>query len=230
MSIANGPVQVADARSQSGSAVPAHREQEDPRFRNLLDPRDWSRLPSPIRRRFTHPLADGETAIFVGEATRTHFSLFGRLLSQVLRLVGAPLPLRSSPHMPATVVVTEDCASGGQLWTRVYGCPGRFPQVIHSAKRFRGPTGLEEYVGRGVGMALTVHIENRALVFRSAWYFLRIFGWTLRLPRALSPGSLRVVHREERDGRFSFTLTLTHPLFGEALNQVAFFRDWCEVP
>jgi hypothetical protein len=113
-------------------------------------------------------------------------------------------------------VVTEDAQCGGQLWTRIYGCAGEFPQVIHSAKRFSGPTGLEECVGRGVGMALTVHVVERALVFRSAWYFLRAFGATLRLPGFLSPGRVEV--------------TLVHPWFGEALRQVAFFRDWGEEP
>lgn len=201
---------------------------EDARFRNLLAPRDWRRLPWPVRRRFTHALADGETTVFVGAVADTRLSLFGILVSQVLRLVGAPLPLRSSGRVPATVVVREDTACGGQLWTRIYGSAGQFPQVIHSAKRFCGPTGLEECVGRGVGMALTVHVEDRALVFRSAWYFLRCLGMTVRFPEWLSPGLVEVVHREERDGRFSFTLTLTHPWFGEALRQVAFFRDWCE--
>jgi hypothetical protein len=201
---------------------------EDARFRNLLAPRDWQRLPWPVRRRFTHALADGETTVYVGAVAHTRLSLFGILISQILRLVGAPLPLRASGRVPATVVVTEDAACGGQLWTRMYGCAGQFPQVIHSAKRFCGPTGLEECVGRGVGMALTVHVEERALVFRSAWYFARGFGITLRLPAFLTPGRVEVIHREERDGCFSFTLTLTHPWFGEAVRQVAFFRDWCE--
>lgn len=203
---------------------------EDARFRNLLPAEDWQRLPWPVRRRFTHALADGETTVFVGAVAETRLSLFGVLVSQFLRLAGGPLPLRSSGRVPATVVVMEDSTCGGQLWTRIYGCAGEFPQVIHSAKRFSGPTGLEECVGRGVGMALTVHVEERALVFRSACYFLRVFGMTVPLPGFLSPGQVEVVHREECDGRFSFTLTLTHPWFGEALRQVAFFRDWCEEP
>jgi hypothetical protein len=203
---------------------------EDSRFRNLLNPEAWQRLPWPVQRRFTHTLADGETTVFVGAVAHTRLSRFGSLVSQLLRLLGAPLPLRPSGRVPATVVVTEDTVSGGQLWTRIYGRAGEFPQVIHSAKRFSGPTGLEECVGHGVGMALTVHVEKRALVFRSAWYFLRAFGVTLRLPAFLSPGLVEVVHREERDGRFSFTLTLTHPLFGEAVRQVAFFHDWSEEP
>ncbi len=61
---------------------------------------------------------------------------------------------------PALVAVVEDERLGGQSWTRLYARPGRFPQTIHSAKRFRGPTGLEEYVGYGIGMALRVTVED----------------------------------------------------------------------
>ena len=74
-----------------------------------------------------------------------------------MRLIGGPLPIdRASVHVPSVVTVTEDKASGGQIWTRIYGRRKGFPQVVHSSKRFAGPTGLEEYVGYGVGMTLTV--------------------------------------------------------------------------
>ena len=229
MNPAQQPIDTPRSPSSSSAHVrPELRDQQDSRFRNLVAPQDWRRLPWPVRRRFTHALADGETTVFVGNVARTQLSIFGKLLSQVLRLVGAPLPLHSGGRGAATVVVTESRTCGGQLWTRIYGRSGRFPQVIHSAKRFHGPTGLEECVGNGVGMALTVHVEDRALVFRSAWYFVRLLGMTLRLPRCLSPGLVEVIHREECDGRFSFTLILTHPLFGEAVRQVAFFSDWSE--
>ena len=218
---------LAAARRRSAPVAPSpanHPAAEDSRFRSLLDPQDWARLPSPVRRRFTHALADGESTVFLGEVAETRLSLFGRLISHILLLFGAPLPLRPALRTSAAVIVTEDHASGGQLWTRIYGRIGQFPQVIHSAKSFSGPTRLEERVSRTLGMALTVHVENRALVFRSAWYFLRVLGLTLRVPWALSPGRLEVVHREERDGYFSFTLTITHALFGEVVHQVAFFK------
>ena len=97
--------------------------------------------------------------------------------------------------------------------------------MIHSTKSFNGPTGLEECVGAGVGMRLTLGVEERALVFRSAGFFLRLRSRSFSLPSWLTPGVVEVRHREERSGRFSFTLTITHPWFGIVIEQVAFFSD-----
>jgi hypothetical protein len=149
----------------------------------------------------------------------------GWLLAQVLRLVGGPLPTTRCAHVPSVVSVTEDKASGGQAWTRIYACPHGFPQVVHSCKRFAGPTGLEEYVGCGLGMALTVHARDGALIFRSKGYFLQLFGRRWFLPEWLCPGALTVIHAEVPDGRSSFTLQIVHPRFGLLLRQMALYRE-----
>ena len=85
------------------------------------------------------------------------------------------------------VTVTEDAASGGQIWTRICARSSGFPQVIHSAKRFAGPTGLEEYVGYGVSMALRISVEHEALVFRSVGYSLQVGPLRLPLPHGSRP-------------------------------------------
>ena len=196
-------------------------------FRRLVAEDDWQSLPIAVRRRFERVLAPGETAAFVGQVAETHLSPFGWLTAQLARLVGAPLPLKELARTAAAVLVTEDDGGDSQLWTRIYHEPGRLPQVICSVKRFAGPTGLEECVDCGVGMSLTLHIENRAIVIRSADYFWRRGKWRLRLPEWLTPGVITVVHREERAGQFSFTLTVEHPLCGCTIRQIAFFRDAC---
>src|SRR5205807_4907092 len=101
-------------------------------------------------------------------------------------------------------------ASGGQIWTRLYARRKSFPQVIHSSKRFAGPTGLEECVGRGVGMSLRVYAREGALVFRSENYFVAAGARRFFLPRWLCPGTLYVTHAEVADGKFSFTLQIFH--------------------
>ena len=135
---------------------------------------EWASLPLAIRRRFSKRLAGGETVVYAGEVLETWMSRAGWWLAQAARLIGGPLPLTRNVHVPSVVTVTEDTATGGQIWTRLYGRRDGFPQVIHSSKRFAGPTGLEEYVGRGVGMALTVYAREGALIFRSKDYFVQL--------------------------------------------------------
>jgi hypothetical protein len=123
------------------------------------------------------------------------------------------------------VTVIEDGAAGGQFWTRIYGRTHGFPQVIHSSKRFAGPTGLEEYLGCGFGIALTVSADEQALHFHSDHYFVALGARRLRLPRWLGPGALTISHVEVGDGWFAFVLAMRHPLFGEVIHQTALFCE-----
>jgi len=197
----------------------------DFRFRSLLAAEDWVALPYRVRRRFSERVADGRTVLYVGQVVECSLSRAGWLFAQAARLCGGPLPLFRETHVPAVVTVTEDKKTKGQIWTRMYARRNGFPQVIHSSKQFSGPTGLEEYVGRSVGMALTVHVEAHALTFRSAGYFVRIGNVRVPLPRWITPGALTVAHREIGDGRFQFSLDVVHPLFGPIIHQAAVFRE-----
>jgi hypothetical protein len=198
---------------------------EDLRFRTLAGEGAWSRLPRAVRARFERHIGPGATIIYAGEVVECRMSRCGRLLSQLVRLVGAPLPLSTDTAVAAAVSVTEDPARGGQFWTRVYSRRHGFPQVIHSSKRFAGPTGLEEYVGCGVGIALRLEVEDEALHFLSDHYFVRVGPLRLRLPRWLSPGRMRVSHIDCGHGTFAFVLSLVHPLLGELLCQTAMFEE-----
>ena len=195
------------------------------RFQILVGDAAWAQLPAAVRARFSVDLAPGEAAAYLGEVASTRMTAFGWCTAQVARLVGAPLPLNATKHSAAAVIVTKEASSNVQFWTRVYHRAGQLPQVIRSAKHFSGPTGLEEIVRAGLGMTLRVSVERRALVFRSERYFCLLGRWRLWIPNVLTPGRIQVVHREERAGRFSFALTVTHVLFGETIHQVAFFRD-----
>ena len=200
-------------------------ELADLRFRALMSEAEWAALPPPIRRRFSKRLAGGKTIVYVGEVLETWLSRAGWWLVQAARLVGGPLPVTRNVHVPSVVTVTEDRATGGQIWTRLYTRRNGFPQVIHSSKRFAGPTGLEEYVGRGVGMTLKVYVREGALIFRSQDYFFELLGRRVILPKWLCPGALSVTHAELPDQKFSFTLQIIHPRLGLLVRQMAIFRE-----
>ena len=197
----------------------------DLRFRTLLSDDDWKRLPPATRQRFSKRLAGGSTAVYLGEVTRISFSRAGWWLAQIARLIGGPLPTSTDTHVASIVTVTEDAATGGQIWTRIYARRNGFPQVIHSSKRFAGPTGLEEYLGFGVGMALRIAVDGQALLFRSAGYFLQAGRLKFSLPAFLTPGALTVTHTDLGNGEFQFDLEIIHPRFGMLVRQSAVFRE-----
>ena len=174
---------------------PRHAELLDLRFRALVPEADWARLPPAVRRRFSKRLGEGESAVYVGRVVETDLSPLGWLLAQGLRLVGAPLPTTRVADVPSVVAVTQDGAGSGQIWTRLYARGSGFPQAIHSAKRFAGPTGLEEHVRCGVGMTLAVAVEERALVFRSDRYFIGPGRWRAMLPAWATPPTRAIASR-----------------------------------
>lgn len=207
----------------------AKAELADARFRTLLGEPAWHELPEPVRRRFSKCIGPGKSITYRGEVIATEISRLGAGLAFFARAIGAPLPLTNGAVGKAIVVVRED-GEGGQIWQRSYARPGRSAQIVCSTKRFCGPTGLEEYVGFGIGMALRVTVEGGQLVFRSQHYFLELLRWRMRIPRLLSPGLMEIAHKDEsywqdQGFAFSFRLTLTHPRFGRLVHQLAYFAE-----
>lgn len=197
----------------------------DLRFRALLGADAWDRLPAEVQQRFSKRLSGTGVALYRGLVVRMEVSAIGRLLTQLCRLFGAPLPLDRQAGGAALVSVSEEQRSGGQCWTRIYARAGGFPQVIHSAKRFAGPTGLEEYLGRGLGMALRVEAMDDGIAFVSDHYFLQLGPRRMRLPSWLAPGTTRVTHRQVAGTSFLFGLELTHPFAGLLVRQEILFDD-----
>lgn len=198
--------------------VPEEAEIADLRFRALMPEDEWASLPAAIRARFTTRLGPGETKIYAGRVTEVRMSLVGRVLSQLARLIGAPFPLSRDTGTAGVVTVTE--TQGGQVWTRLYARRRGLPQIIHSTKLFRGPTGLEEHVGGGVCMRLKLFARARDLVFESRGFCIA----GVALPRALMP-VVTVTHVESGGGAFVFHLDVVHPRLGELIHQSASFRE-----
>ncbi len=206
-------------RTDLGACIP------DNRFHLLLGDRAWFSLPATTRARFGRKAVGGRTITYLGEVTTYATNTAGRILGQLARLIGGPLPIHADLGTAAAVTVTEDEAEGGQIWTRQYGRHRGFPQVIHSVKRFAGATGLEEYLGFGFGIALGLRAEGGTLWFESDHYFWRLGGRRMRLPRWLAPGALSIGHIDHGDGWFTFTLDLAHPLFGRMIHQQCRFTE-----
>ncbi|MEM8798258.1 MAG: DUF4166 domain-containing protein [Pseudomonadota bacterium] len=197
----------------------------DGRFQDLLTKEEWENLPEPVQKRFSRRVKGGATIVYVGKIRVMKMNRLGRVLTNLLRPFGAPLPLYCDVGTPSVVSVTEDASTGGQIWTRLYANRHGFPQMVHSAKRFSGPTGLEEYIGYGVSIALKVRARGKRLSFESAGFYCKLFGKKIRIPRALMPLDLVVTHEACGRDWFTFSLNLTAPLFGTLIYQEGLYGE-----
>jgi Domain of unknown function (DUF4166) len=216
--------------------VPIRQQAAQPRFENLLPPRDWAQLPLEIKARFAGHVAVGQSRLYSGSVMSTHLSVLGKVLAHFLIPFGAPLPLHETAGGEAAIVaVTADQAAQGemaQVWSRHYSRATGFPQTIYSTKRFAGPTGLEERLGPGLGQCIGITLrlkgDENALHFISARYFLWLFGIRIWLPKWLEPGQMVVSHEMVDTTHFIFRLKLTHPRFGLLVEQACLFHDMQE--
>ena len=220
---------------------PLNKPQNEPlgdiRFRQLFKNDDWNKLPRAVRRRFGRRVDIGDALIYKGHVEFNRVNRWGRVLTNLLRVIGAPLPLDTDNAGAAAIVTVTEAPGingehGGQVWMRQYArkdAKHPFPQIIQSAKRFEGPTGVEEYIGGGIGMSLKACVEGKELVFlaQDIFWDIKIPKGKIRLtlPRWLGPKLLRAGHEEIGDGTFAFTLRLEHKWFGKMIDQRVWFQD-----
>lgn len=201
-----------------GVAPPPHLD-----LRCTLGERAWARLPSALRRRF----APGHgPASYTGNLDAER-SAIGWLFALIAGPLGRPLPSRAGRAVPAEVRVRQD--GPGVTWERWLLEPGRAAVRVCSTK-LPGPDGtvLERtrgVLGLGLVMRLDVAEEGGGIVFRSRGYALVLGRLRLPLPGLLTPGCCTVEHRAEGPGRFRFTLTMDHPVWGRTFRQSGVFAD-----
>src|SRR2546429_1724716 len=103
---------------------------DDHRFHNLLPDEEWGRLPLAIWRRFSKRFADGQTVVYVGTVEEVSFSRAGWWLAQLARMIGGPLPTGAETGVPMVVTGTEDAASGGPTWDRIWARRHGLSQMV----------------------------------------------------------------------------------------------------
>jgi hypothetical protein len=200
----------------------ARSSEADPSFRRLLGELAWRRLAPAVRARFAVKPAPGDEIRYVGAMRVVRCSAVGWVMARLCRFVGTPLAPHTGTDVPVTVTLRLAADGHGIVWERLYHFPGRAPVRCLSVKR-AAAGGLIECVGRGVGMWLSLSVEDGALHFRSTGYFWRCGRMVLRLPLWLTPGAMHVAHADLGGGRFRFQIDVHHPLFGETFHQDGVF-------
>ena len=185
----------------------------------------WRRLPKPVQARFRDPAVRVD---YIGEFEVVRASLLGWILARLCQLIGTPVVPRTGQHVPAVVRVGP--TARGVMWRREYQWPDKSTCLVRSTKVIEPDGTLVEELPARLCMSLDVYERNGALHFVSSGYYFdlgsRSKAWRIKLPLPawLSPGLTHVEHVDEEGGWFRFTLTVTHPFFGELFYQTGRFR------
>ncbi len=194
-------------------------------LRELLGNAAWTRLPSAVRARFP----DTAHAVdYVGEFDTVRASLMGKVIAWACQVIGTPVVPRTGNNVPAIVHVGP--SGRGVEWRREYRWPGHSPCIVRSTKVIGADGIIVEELPAYLCMSLDVYEADRALHFVSRDYYFDIpipgihHRVRLVLPQWLSPGTTHVEHIDEANGWFRFTMTVTHPIFGEMFYQTGRFH------
>jgi hypothetical protein len=210
-----------------GGSRPAGAEQciSGHGLREILGSAAWARLPEAVHVRF----ADRVSAVdYTGEFEVVRASLLGRMLAWACQIIGTPVVPRTGNNVPAIVHVGP--SGEGVEWRREYRWSDQPPYLVRSTKVIRAGKLLVEELPAGLRMSLDVYEQSGILHFVSRAYFFEVpipgtrFRVPLKLPMWFSPGTTHVEHADETEGWFRFTMTVTHPFFGEMFYQTGRFH------
>jgi Domain of unknown function (DUF4166) len=188
-------------------------------LRNVLGDAAWQRLPDAVRARFGEPVIAVD---YVGEFEVVRASFLGSLIANVCRLIGTPVVPRTGCNVPAVVHVGP--VGSGVAWNREYRWPNSAACLVRSTKVVDAEGHLVERLPARLCMPLNVYEYRGVLNFVSRGYYFDLGLCKVPLPTWLSPGTTHVEHIDERSGWFRFTMTVTHPWFGELFYQTGRFR------
>ncbi len=218
MAIAQAPLRTQTTPRRSPIGV------EDLAFRQLLGEPAWRGLAPAIHSRFGVKPLPGQVVEYAGRMTAVRASPMGRLFGHLCRLIGSPIAPYTGEDVPISVFVQQAPDGDGVVWRREYFFPGRDKVTARSVKKVDDADSLLECFAGGFTMRMRVFAEAGSLHFLSTGYFVRLGRWRLPIPSLLSPGQTHVVHADRGNGRFSFTMTVRHPLYGESFYQDGWFH------
>ncbi len=199
--------------------LPAATNRDGPGgLRDVLGESAWQRLPPRVRARFDEPTLAVD---YVGEFDVVRASRLGRIIAWFCQAIGTPVVPRTGQNVRAVIHVGP--VARGASWLREYHWPPRDTYRVHSTKVIGADGMLVEELPARLRMPLNVYEREGVLHFVSKGYYFEL-GVHLHLPGWLSPGTTHVEHIDEADGWFRFTMTVSHPIFGEVFYQTGRFH------
>ena len=194
-------------------------------FRKILG-KEWLQLHPDIQARFAKNPEPGHPLYYTGKLSELSCSRIGTLLGHITRpLIGGALIPYTDHDFPVDIMVYSkpDCPS--IFKQRIYRLHQRKPIQFTSYMQESEKGEVLEYVGRGLGMKLILHVHEGNLYFTSDGYFWDVLGWRMPIPGIFTPGKTFLCHCNDNPEQFNIRIEIKHALFGLTFKQVGVFKE-----
>ena len=197
-------------------------------FRKILGP-EWQKLHPDIQMRFAKNPAPSKPLYYTGTLSELDCSWAGKLLGFLTMplIKGALIPYNDA-DFPVDIQVYSkpDCPS--IFKQRIYRLRRRKPIQFTSYMQESDKGEVLEYVGRGLGMKLVLHVHEGNLYFTSDGYFWEVFDYRIPLPGLITPGKTFLCHCNDNPAQFNIRIEIRDCLFGTTFTQVGVFHEISE--
>lgn len=212
-------------KESSASPAPVVSPSEGELFRKILGA-EWLKLHPDIQARFAKNPAPGQPLFYRGTLSELSCSRFGKLLGLLtLPLIRGALIPYNDTNFPVDIQVYAKAGLPHIYKQRLYRLHHRKPIQFTSYMSESSRGEVLEYVGRGFGMKLKLHVHEGNLYFTSDGYFWEVLGWRVPLPGLFTPGKTFLCHCNDNPNQFNIRIEIIHCLFGKSFTQVGVFHD-----
>jgi hypothetical protein len=191
-------------------------------FRKVLGA-EWQKLHPDIQARFAKNPQPGKPLYYTGTMSELSCPWFGKWLGFLTMplIKGALIPYDDADFSVDIQVYSKpDCTF--IFKQRIYHLHDRPAIQFTSYMRESKNSEVLEY---GLGMRLSLRVENGDLYFTSDGYFWEIFRVRIPIPGLFTPGKTFLCHRNDNAAQFNIRIEIRHVLFGTTFRQVGVFRE-----
>lgn len=134
------------------------------------------------------------------------------------RLFGALVPYKGK-HIPTEVqnwTTRENTAA--MFWHRSLSFPNKAPVIFRSRMEYINDHEIIEYVRFGMGIRMTMSVEDSALIFESIGYVWKLGPVSIPIPTWAILGDARIMEKATGENKFYIDFTMDHPIFGRTFS------------
>lgn len=179
---------------------------------------NWYHLAEIVRQHYDITPGEKSRMIIKGEMDEVYHSVIAKLFILPGRIFGALVPYKGR-NIPTEVRNwTSEENTKAMFWYRTLDFPNKPPLIFASRMEHIKDDEIIEYVRYGMGIRMSMSVEDGALIFKSKGYVWKVGGLKVPIPTWLILGDAKIIEKKISEDRFYIDFNIIHPLFGKTFS------------